>query len=345
MTSLALAAGATSAAITVTPDNFVRAESDFYFSRIVKDDGFGHFHHARNLPDVHNQLIIRLNRDTLYSAAVVDLDAGPATVTVPAAGERFLSMQVINEDHYTVGLIHEGGTYRFSRKEVGTRYVLFAVRMLVNANDPRDIDAVHALQDRLEVHQAHSGVFDIPDWDSVSRDKVRGHLVALATMLPDTNDMFGSKEEVTPIHHLLGTAFGWGGNPEKEATYLNVVPKSNDGRAVYRLHVGQVPVDGFWSISVYNANGYYEPNALNAYTLNSVVARKEADGSVNVQFGGCDNQTVNCIPTPPGWNYTVRLYRPRQAILDKSWTFPQAQLVTSGKATEQPGASEQENRQ
>jgi hypothetical protein len=47
------------------------------------------------------QGIIRFNRDTLYSGAVFDLDAGPVTVRLPDAGKRFMSMQVINEDQYT----------------------------------------------------------------------------------------------------------------------------------------------------------------------------------------------------------------------------------------------------
>ena len=64
-----------------------------------------------------------------------------------------------------------------------------------------------------------------------------------------------------PVHF----ASAWGGNPEKDALYLNVVPAHNDGKTVYRLNVKDVPVDGFWSISVYNAKGYFEPNPQNAY--------------------------------------------------------------------------------
>ncbi len=45
---------------------------------------------------------------------------------------------------------------------------------------------------------------------------------------------------------------------------------------VYRLSVKDVPVDGFWSVSVYNGKGYYEKNKLNAYTLNNITADKEA---------------------------------------------------------------------
>jgi hypothetical protein len=46
-------------------------------------------------------MVIRMNRDTLYSLSVFDLDAGPVTVTLPNSGQRFMSMQVIDEDHYT----------------------------------------------------------------------------------------------------------------------------------------------------------------------------------------------------------------------------------------------------
>jgi hypothetical protein len=76
-----------------------------------------------------------------------------------------------------------------------------------------------------------------------------------------------------------------------------------------------VPVEAFWSISVYNAQGYYERNALNSYTINSITGKKAADGSTTVQLGGCDGKVPNCIPIVKGRNYTVRLYRPRPEIL------------------------------
>jgi hypothetical protein len=91
--------------------------------------------------------------------------------------------------------------------------------------------------------------------------------------------------------------------------------------------VKDVPVDGFWSVSVYNAEGYFVKNAANAYSLNSVTAKPSADGSYVIQFGGCDGKTPNCLPIVPGWNYTVRLYRPRAEILDGKWTFPAAETV------------------
>ena len=126
---------------------------------------------------------------------------------------------------------------------------------------------------------------------------------------------------------IIGTAGGWGGNPEKDATYLNVTPSNNDGTTAYKLVVKDVPVDAFWSISVYNAKGYFEPNKENAYSLNNITAQKDGDGSVTVQFGGPKDGAPNYLPITPGWNYTVRLYRPRNEILEGQWKFPEAQSV------------------
>ena len=149
----------------------------------------------------------------------------------------------------------------------------------------------------------------MPDWDQGSQKKVRDALLVLATTMPDFNKAFGSKADVDPVRHLVGSAAGWGGNPDKDASYLNVTPAKNDGHQVYKLNVKDVPVDGFWSISLYNAQGYYEKNDLNAYALNNVTARKSEDGSIGIQFGGCDGKIANCLPIVKGWNYTVRLYR------------------------------------
>jgi hypothetical protein len=119
----------------------------------------------------------------------------------------------------------------------------------------------------------------------------------------------------------------WGGNPDKDATYLNITPQKNDGTTIYKLDVKDVPVDGFWSISLYNSKGYYEKNRYDAYSLNNVTAKKNDAGSIGIQFGGCDGKIPNCLPTMKGWNYTVRLYRPREAILDGTWKFPDPQPV------------------
>lgn len=326
--AVALAKSDVPGGVPVTPDNFNRAESDMYFAQTFNlAGGVGKVHHYREVIPIDKQPVIRCNRDTLYSSAVFDLDAGPVTVTLPDAGNRFMSMMLIDEDHYAAAVFYGAGSHTLTKKQIGTRYVVVGIRTFVDPANPQDLEQAHALQDAIKVSEASPGSFAITNWDKTSQKKVHDALVALAATLPDTKRMFGPKSEVDPVRHLIGTATGWGGNPEKDALYVTVVPSKNDGTTVYKLNVADVPVDGFWSISVYNAEGYFQKNQYDAYTLNNITAKKSDDGSVAIQFGGCDGKIQNCLPTTPGWNYWVRLYRPRLEILNGSWKFPDAQPV------------------
>ncbi|MFK4446917.1 hypothetical protein ABH944_006988 [Caballeronia udeis] len=312
-------------AVPVTVDNFVRAESDMYVNALAKQGGLGKFLHRREPASIAHQTVIRLDRDTLYSSGVFDLDAGPVTITMPDPGKRFMAMQVINEDHYTPNVFYGAGTHILTRENVGTRYMVVAIRTLVDPGSPDDIKQVHVLQDGVQVSQAGPGKLETPNWDAASQKKVRDALLILASTIPDFKGAFGTKAEVDPVRRLVGAAAAWGGNPDKDATYLNFTPAGNDGKTIYRLSAKDVPVDGFWSVSVYDAKGYYEPNAAGAYSLNNVTAKKAADGTINIQFGGCDEKTANCLPITPGWNYMVRRYRPQPQVLNGNWHFPEAQ--------------------
>ena len=325
----ATAAAQGSKPVPVTIDNFPRAESDLYIAGLIKDSGgIGKFNHRREPANIDKQTVIRLNRDTLYSSAAFDLDAGPVTITLPDPGTRFMSLQVINEDHYTPMVAYGKGTHTLTKENVGTRYVVAAVRTLVDPNDAKDVQKVHALQDAIKASQSAPGKFEIPNWDQASQKKVRDALLVLASTTGGFTGAFGKKGEVDPVRRLLGTAAGWGGNPDKDAVYVGANPEKNDGTTIYKVTVKEVPVDAFWSISVYNEQGYFEKNALNSYTINSITGKKSADGSVAVQFGGCDGKIPNCIPIVIGWNYTVRLYRPRPEILNGQWKFPDAKPVS-----------------
>lgn len=312
-------------ALRVTVENFKRAESDTYFAKFVKEGGFGKFHHERELASLDNQTVIRLNRDTLYSFGVFDLDAAPLTVTLPDAGKRYMSILVINEDHYALDIIYKPGARTFTKEKAGTRYIVLAVRTFVNPADPADVKAVHALQDSLKVEQKETGKFEIPNWDQTSLKKMRDALLAVAAANGglDSSRMFGRKDEVDPVEHLLGTAAGWGGNPRYAALYAGAEPTDNDGKSAYTLTVKDVPVDGFWSVSVYNKAGFFEKNAKNAYTFNNVTAKPNTDGSVTIHFGG-DENAPNYLPITPGWNYLFRMYRPHKEVLDGTWKVPEA---------------------
>lgn len=311
--------------VRVGVDTFVRAETARMMTDLVAAaGGLNRFHHVRVPTPLDQQPVVRMNRDTLYSYAVVDLADG-AVVTVPDAGARYLSVAVVNEDHFTNRVIHAPGEHRLDRVDHSTRYVTLVARVLADPADADDVLAANAVQDGLGVVAGSAEPMTMPEYDKDSFDAVRAALLALGRTLSGATGMFGTKEDVDPVHHLIGTAMGWGGLPESEAFYATVDPGLPVGR--YRIVVRDVPVDAFWSISLYNADGFFEDGEEGGFSINQFTAVPEPDCSVVVHLGGCPDGRTNCLRLMDGWNYTVRLYRPRASILDGSWSFPAVEPV------------------
>jgi len=309
----------TLAAEPVTIDTFVRAETDTAIRMMHARGGFGTFFHIRALAPLDDQPVIRMNRDTLYSASVLDLSE-PVTVTLPDAGDRYMSLHVINQDHYMF-VINEPGEHILTRRMVGSRYAAATVRTFVNPAEPEDIAAANAAQDGLKIAGGGNGPLDIPDWDQAQLKTAREALNQLATLGMDALRAFGAPVDTDPIYHLVGAAAGWGGLPKASAFYEICGVAKNDG-SPHALTAKDIPVDAFWSITVYNADGYIDENELGAYSFNNATARPNEDGSFTINFGGCEDGRLNCLPIGDGWNYAARMYEPREEILSGSWAFP-----------------------
>ena len=316
---------AVDAPIKVNVDNFVRAETASQIDRGLKIFGLSinTWLHFRTPTPLDKQTVIRMNRDTLYSTALIDISEG-ATLTIPDHGDRYLSIMVVNEDHYINKVYHDAGTYKLTMEEFHTPYVFLSARILVNSSDPADIKVVNALQDQITTKAASARPYTHPNYDQLSYKATYKALIELSRGIADTKRMFGKKEEVGEVRHLLGTAFAWGGLPEYEAYYLTVEPNLPVG--TYQLTVKDVPVDAFWSVSVYNKDGFFDENKYNAYSVNNISGTPNKDGSFTIHFGG-DPESVNYLPIMEGWNYIVRLYQPRTEILDGTWVFPTVKKV------------------
>ena len=316
--------------IPVTIDNYIRAETDMQFKGYAtRFKAFGKLYHMRKFYDIEHQITVRPNQDTLYSIGVFDLTY-PVEIILPDPGDRYMSMQVINEDHYTPFVFHGPGKFYVTKECVKTRYVLLVVRTFVNANNPDDFKKVHKLQGSIIVHQDKKGKLELPNWDKKSLLKIRRALEIIGTTIPPTvKKMFGTKYEVDPIKHLIATAIGWGGLPEYEVSYFAYFPKKNDGKTPYVLNFKDknlIQKNGFWSITVYDEHGYLRKNKWNIYSYNNTNAKRNQDGTVTIHFGGNPN-SVNFIPIFKGWNYGVRIYHPTKEFLKKNITFPEAKPV------------------
>ena len=304
----------------VTFENFSAVESSKQIERYQNlANGVNKWLHFRTPTPIDKQSTIRMNRDTLYSFAVIDASEG-ASITLPNSNDRYQSLMLVDESGYTNRVWYGEGTYQLTRDIIGSDYALALVRTFVDSNNPEDIKQVNALQDRLTIQAKRNMPFKLKSWDENSYSTIYTALTALFKMLPNAEKTFGSKDEVDPIHFVLGTAGGYAGLPSKDAFYINVNPEL--GNKQYELTLENVPTDGFWSISLYNKDGYFFNSEYGNFNLNSVTSQKSDDGSYTIYFGGCKMKAVNCLAIEPGWNFVARFYQPQEDILNGSWTLP-----------------------
>ena len=305
--------------------NFIRAETDHMFRTNMKvyNMKIGTLLHVRQPTTPDNQPVIRMNQDTLYSAAVLDL-AQPVVITLADVKGRYQSMHVVNQDHYMF-VEANPGTYELTEETVGTRFAYVTIRTFVDVLDPEDLAKAHAAQDAIEISGGGQGPFEAPDWNIDQLAVARKALNDLSVLGFSAAYAFGRKEEVRPVDYLVGAAAGWGGLPRSAAMYVVDSVAQNDGETPHAVTVKDVPVDAFWSITVYNADGYLDANDRGVNSYNNFSAQPNENGSYTIHFGGCGDNRLNCIPITPGWNYAIRMYQPRPEILDGSWRFPAPQ--------------------
>ena len=187
--------------------NFARAESDVAIEKTYSTaGGFGRWSHYRAPTPIDNQPVIRMNSDTLYSSAVLDLSE-PATVVMPDTDGRYQSLQVINQDHYSFAKV-EPGRHELTEELVGTRYAYLIVRTFMDADDPADVEACNPAQDALVIEGGGAGPLEIPDWNLDQLAIARDALNTLAKLGVSNVGAFGSREQTDPTNHLP-IADGW----------------------------------------------------------------------------------------------------------------------------------------
>ncbi|HQR68391.1 MAG TPA: DUF1254 domain-containing protein [Thermoanaerobaculia bacterium] len=308
--------------VQVTPENYVRAETDRNFQNFLGlTGGVNRFFHVRKPTPLDQQPVIRMNLDTLYSGAVVDTAKG-ATVTLPEVPPgRFISAQVIDNDHYCPATFYEAGPHRI---ESDTRYAAIVVRIQVfDPRDPAEIALVNALQDRVALQAGSAEPFPAPRWESRSLQALTERYNEEARALSGFKGLMGRRGKVDDARRHLVAAAGWGLNPDEDATYFMYAGKHDPAKghtATYRVPENRA----FWSITVYGEDGYMKSeNAI----LNSSTVKLDPDGKTfRVHFGSKElcGDVPNRLDAPPGWNFVMRVYRPGRSVLDGSYVLPPA---------------------
>lgn len=302
------------AKIPVTLKNYKVAESDLAFGGTIKLGAANKLIHLPVQPfDLSNQTVVRMNQDTIYSGAVVDVSKG-ATITLPEANGRYQAVMIVQNDHYVNDVFIGAGTYKIE-SDIDSDFVMVTVRTEINLSDPEDVKKVVALQQAIKLDVKGDKVFEQPNYDMDQLVKLRGELATEGLALGSLNNMQGARGTVDEHMHLLGTAVGWGLLPDANARYLGYVPKDGDSTDCYHANYKVPPFNdgGFFSITMYDAEGWmFSEKAI----LNKNNISFNEDGSFDANFGECGKGAKNNLPITKGWNFIMRVYEPKLAQLD-----------------------------
>jgi len=309
------------------------------------------------LVNAGEDLVVRMNNDTYYKIAIMNLSKRPVTLSSNnPSKKRFNSFQLMDDRNTNFrNVIHPDGSYTLyygqqpeefegqaieSPSQVAVVTVRVEVKDKNNADDiadaqavfngilidgPRlaevwELDLLSGFDEEVEA-EAHRRI------DSVATNSEFRELVAGTDQVPG---------QVSYLHLAAGTKVGFGGPVPSHSSY-EIVFVDNNGEKMtgekgnYILSTEEPPVDAFWSVTVYDTErgGYLHPNDEDKYHINNTGAVKNQDGTVTFIFKQqCESEDRNCLEVPAGqFDLALRYYLPSDDIIAGEWTIPRAELI------------------
>ncbi|USD67246.1 DUF1214 domain-containing protein [Vibrio sp. SCSIO 43136] len=284
--------------------------------------GVNNFVHNRTLTPTDDQPVVRMNRDVYYSLGVANVGKG-ATLTMPELPEgKYLSFQVVPEDHRTQEMVYGGGTFELTT-HTGD-YVYIIVRMDATLSE----EEAKMYQDQMIINSNDDTPFS---WDTaVNKESFDAMEASLKRDGGKFIQEFGaaeffgagfnnpedaSAEKFIEEAWLTASAIGWGGAQSVDNFYEVGGNMPADG--CYKLTFEDPENKAFWSVTAYNANGFMFSDTAN---INSLSAPANEDGSYSVHFG-CEGETNNLpIENATGqWNAAFRHYQPTEKVTEEGY--------------------------
>jgi len=286
----------------VTQENFVQAFTNMRYGAVIKKAGTVNKFFEMPVPpsEPEKQFVVRMNRDTYYSFAIVDLSGGEVYVNIPTEAEKYVSIQIVDENHETQPMLYGSGRHK------------------ITAKTPHAFVIVRALEDdvrrNLTVEASSPKPFEVKEWDMESFYKIDSIGNVDFSDGYDQSKAFGSPESgQTAYMNYVGCAGGWGGAMVVDNIYQT--SQSFDINGCYEMTFTDPEDKYFWSATVYNVDGRMFNDVANISSEMDPV--RNADGTITLRFG-CDGQPNN-IPIREGnttgkFNIAMRHYGPSAMV-------------------------------
>jgi hypothetical protein len=304
--------------IQATVENYPTLESARQFLKNQELVGVNNLLHKRQLTPTDQQPVVRMNRDTYYSLAVVDVSEG-ATITLPDIPEgKYMSVQGVTEDHRVLPMTYGSGT--FELRTTKGEHLYLVVRLDATFSEAE----AKAIQDQMIINANSNKEFTAEQVNKASFEQTENALKAqmptifkregasaLVGMFTAPND--ASKELFTKEKYAVGAAIGWGGAQMVDNIYE--VSGNYPTNKCYQATFEDPQDQAFWSVTVYNKQGFMFNDVAN---ISSNTAERNADGTYTVSFG-CGSDALNNIETENKsgvFNLGIRHYVPSQKVKD-----------------------------
>jgi hypothetical protein len=294
--------------------------------------GVNNFVHKRQLTPTDAQPVVRMNRDTYYSNAVVDVSKG-AKITMPEIPEgKYLSVQPVTEDHRIQEMMYGSGTFDLTTHTGTHLYLIIRIDATFTEAETKEIQDKMRIEaksnEKFATHPVNKNSFyEVENALKAKMPSIfkRDGVNALTGMFTDPRDE--SNKLFTEEKYQIGPAVGWGGAQIVDNIYEISGNYPSDG--CYQMTFEDPENIAFWSITVYDEKGFMF-NDLANYSSNN--AQVNEDGTYTLSFGCGEDAINNLEVSNPSkvFNIAVRHYQPSKRVLEDDYRLvPLLQAVTN----------------
>lgn len=300
--------------------------------------------------------VVRMNNDTFYKLAFVNLEKGPVLLKSEKSGDnRFSSFQLMDDRNVNFrNVIRPNGSYTLFHGdkpadiqgeaiEAPSKLMVVIVRVEVkDKNNLDDMRGAKAIFNGITISGPKLDTLAKVDLLSGFDEKVvkeaNRQMEETIASTPFSKLVAGADDVPDKVSYLqlaAGTKFGWGGPVTSHSAYESFMSDKN-GKALtgkngtYTVTTKEPPVNAFWSITVYDTErgGFLHPNKDDRYHINNTGAVKNDNGTVTFTFKTtCGRDDLNCLEVPEGqFDLATRYYLPKEDIRSGKWTFPPPEL-------------------
>jgi len=294
-------------ATEVTKENYVEAETDWYFTGVQAKAGVNTWMHDAPV-SIDNQQVIRSNRDVAYSIAIVDVSKG-ATFTVPESA-HYQIIHIMDELHLSHQVVSRGESLTITSDDINGEYVYILARTKIAGDDT----AERQQQLKIEANAARpypSKGFAEQDVMALRQALVMEFIEGKAKIL-EHKSFVEKIEQADPTSYLYATAVGYGGLPSYEAQYLPYVVGGGSANECQTFKMPKPDLDyangGFFSLTTYDTAGWIVED--NFYIGHENM--KDNGDTFEVAFN-CPG-VAHSIDVQEGWTGVWRFYKPNDEM-------------------------------